>query len=163
MSDVSVLLDTCFLISLLDANRPNHEAAKAYFKFWNEEDTTMYVSVVTICEYCVKTDIPETVLSKLVPIPFLYEDAICCSTLIRGQIQCPRPTDTARDAIKDDYKIIAHAVRMNCTAIVTEDFNSMVPFCQRLYDAKVIPVKPFKLESPFNAGLAKLENQASLL
>ena len=43
---VEVLLDTSYLISLVDANRPNHQTAAKYYRQMLNESLPMYFSAV---------------------------------------------------------------------------------------------------------------------
>jgi len=65
-----VLLDTSFLIRLLDKNDPFHLNAKGYFKYFTENDFKLFTSTIAIAEYCVRSDISELPLKNLQIVPF---------------------------------------------------------------------------------------------
>lgn len=70
-----VLLDTSFLIRLLSANDPLHANALGYFKYFSRNDVTMYVSTISIAEYCVRGEVSELPLRNLKVIPFNFNHA----------------------------------------------------------------------------------------
>ena len=47
-----VLLDTSYLITLADKNRPHHEAARRYWKYFLENEIPIYLSTVVVSEFC---------------------------------------------------------------------------------------------------------------
>ena len=58
---ISVLLDTSFLISLVDRNRVNHNTAVLYYKLLLEQQTPIYFSSIVAAEIAIKqpiTDLP---------------------------------------------------------------------------------------------------------
>ncbi|MEY2343184.1 PIN domain-containing protein [Acidithiobacillus sp. IBUN Pt1247-S3] len=57
----AVLLDTSFLISLVDQNRPNHETAVSYYRLMLDQQVPMYFSAIVAAEFAIKqpiTDLP---------------------------------------------------------------------------------------------------------
>jgi len=49
-----VLLDTGFLIRLLDSNQKLHLNAKSYYKYFLNKEVTLKCSTIAIAEYCVR-------------------------------------------------------------------------------------------------------------
>jgi hypothetical protein len=59
--NISVLLDTSFLISFVNENRPNHGIATQYYCFMVEQRVPMYFSAIVAAEFAIKqsiTDLP---------------------------------------------------------------------------------------------------------
>lgn len=52
----AVLIDTCFLIKLLDKTSDLHQNALGYFQYFLKEKIVMKVSTISIAEYCVRGD-----------------------------------------------------------------------------------------------------------
>lgn len=71
----SVLLDTSFLIRLLSKNDPLHQNAEDYYRYFLENGIPMYVSTITVAEYCVNGDIYELPLRSVRIIPFNIQHA----------------------------------------------------------------------------------------
>lgn len=49
----AVLLDTSFLISLVDASRPNHSVAAQYYRLMLEQQCPMYFSAIVAAEFAI--------------------------------------------------------------------------------------------------------------
>lgn len=54
--EYSVILDTSFMIRLLNESDKLHNNALGYFHYFLEQGIPMYFSTVSIAEYCVKGD-----------------------------------------------------------------------------------------------------------
>lgn len=108
----SVLLDTSFLIRLLSADDELHSNALGYFKYFLENDIPMYVSTISIAEYCVRGDVTELPLKNIRIVPFNFEHAIVAgkyadilySARAKGTIQVDN-----RLIIPNDVKLFAQA------------------------------------------------------
>lgn len=74
-SSYSVLLDTSFLIRLLKADDPLHANAKAYFRYFIENDVEMYISTISIAEYCVKGSFDDLPFQVCRIMPFNIQHA----------------------------------------------------------------------------------------
>lgn len=66
----SVICDTSFFIRLLDKTSTLHDNAKGYYRYFLQNEIKMYVSTISIAEYCVGGDIHELPLKNLQIIPF---------------------------------------------------------------------------------------------
>lgn len=71
----SVLLDTSFLIRLLNAEDELHENAVGYFRYFLENKIILKVSTITIAEYCVRGKTDELPLRNIQIIPFNLDHA----------------------------------------------------------------------------------------
>jgi hypothetical protein len=127
----SVLLDTGFLISLVNAERAEHRAAKAYYKYFLENGFTLFVPTVVVSEFSIKQPFDELPLHNFTILPFNYSEAVSCGELnafyYRKKLKIGQ-----RDAVKDDFKIIAQAKEQDISLLITEDGNSMKPYCEEL-------------------------------
>lgn len=65
-----VLLDTSFFIRLLKENDPLFKNANNFFKYFLQKDIKLYLSTISIAEYCVKGQIDELPLKNLFILPF---------------------------------------------------------------------------------------------
>ncbi len=127
----SVILDTGFLISLINKDRPEHEAAKAYYKYFLENEFMLLVPTIVVSEFSIKQPFDQLPLHNFTILPFNYGEAVSCGELnafyYRKKLKVGQ-----RDAVKDDFKIIAQAKEQNVTHLITEDGNSMKPYCEEL-------------------------------
>ena len=140
----NVILDTGFLISLISKDRPEHEAAKAYYKYFTQHDFMMLVPTIVVSEFSIKQPFSDLPLHNFTILPFNYGEAVVCAELnafyYREKLKAGQ-----RDAVKDDFKIIAQAKEQNAAFLITEDANSMKPYCEELkkegkLDFSVIPL-----------------------
>lgn len=101
-----VLLDTSFLIRLLNSEDHLHKNALGYFRYFLEHDITIKVSTIAIAEYCVKGDITDLPLKNMMVVPFNIEHSVNAGKMMasvyaekikRGASVTPRaviPNDT---------------------------------------------------------------------
>lgn len=71
----SVILDTSFLIRLLNTAEPLHANAQGYFRYFSENDIPMYCSTISIAEYCVKGTYDDLPFRSIRILPFNTSDA----------------------------------------------------------------------------------------
>ena len=122
----SVLLDTSFLITLLDRTRTHHPTAVEYFCHWVDSGTTLYLSTVVVAEYAVMGLLPEVVTRHLRVLPFGYDHALETGALARIWA-ATKETNTKseppgnRDAVKDDIKLFAQAQVAGTGLLATDD------------------------------------------
>lgn len=65
-----VLLDTSFFIRFLNDADPLFKNALEYYKYFLSNDIKMYISTISIAEYCVGGSISELPLRNLAILPF---------------------------------------------------------------------------------------------
>jgi predicted nucleic acid-binding protein len=129
----SVLLDTSFLIRLINRNEALHQNARAYFTYFVGQNIKMYLSSIVIAEYCVKDSIDGLPLSYLTIIPFDATDGE-----IAGRFYALLQKDKTslvganRLAIKDDCKLIAQMHQNNIDAFVTSDQKAFAQYFKPL-------------------------------
>jgi hypothetical protein len=70
MMDKAVLLDTSFFLRFLNDDSPLFNNADGYFRYFLQNEIKMYVSTISIAEYCVGGDINELPLKNLQIVPF---------------------------------------------------------------------------------------------
>ena len=66
----AVLLDTSFFLRFLNDDSPLFSNADGYFRYFLQNDIKMYISTISIAEYCVGGDIYELPLKNLQIVPF---------------------------------------------------------------------------------------------
>ena len=130
-----IILDTSFLITLLDEQRNNHNIAKQYFEYFITNKFLLFVSAISISEYCIKGNIDELPLDYITTLPFNLEDAVLSKDI--NFLNANR-TSADRDSIKDDFKIIGQAENRHCDFIITDDKNSLYKFVKELRNSNKI-------------------------
>src|SRR5689334_16979159 len=69
------LLDTSFLIRLLLPSEALHQQATAYYKYFLEKQIPLFISTISVAEYCVQGSIGELPLQQVQVLPFNLKDA----------------------------------------------------------------------------------------
>ncbi len=157
---VSVLLDTSFLISLVDNKRNNHKVAKQYYKYILEENISIYFSSIVASEFAIKQPITDLPLKSFRPLPFNLPHSIKAAevwNLLDG-----RDSGDNRSVIKDDMKIIAQALKEDIEFVLTDDARTFYKYCERLRIANNWSIKAIKLADGFNSGTLRIDGQSNL-
>lgn len=118
----SVLLDTSFLIRLLSKNDPLHQNAVDYYRYFLEKEIPMYVSTITIAEYCVDGDISELPLRSVRIIPFNIQHAPLAGCFAKVLYSARK----ANDISVDNRRIIPNDVKLFAQAECTPDVKYFV-------------------------------------
>lgn len=108
----SVILDTSFLIRLLSRNDSLHSNAVGYFKYFLKNDIPMYISTISIAEYCVKGDVSELPLRNVRIVPFNFQHALVAGRFARLLFDANIKKEVSvanRLIIPNDAKIFAQA------------------------------------------------------
>ncbi len=151
-----VLLDTSFLITLADKNRAHHDVAISYWRYFLENDITIFLSTIVVSEFSVKQDIPPDMLRCCVVLPFNWDDAIRAAKL---DWKRDRPVGVERDALKDDIKIIAQAAVADAAYVITGDTHSFYRFCETFKSDSIISFKPIQLATGFERAFFDANGQ----
>ena len=157
----NVILDTGYLISLVNKERPEHEAAKAYYKYFLENEFTLMVPTIVVSEFSIKQPFDDLPLHNFTILPFNYGDAITCGDLnafyYRKKLKAGQ-----RDAVKDDFKIIAQAKEQDVSFLITEDANSMKPYCEELKKEDKLNFKVIPLSEGFDVSYLNADGQTEM-
>ena len=106
----AVLLDTGFLISLVDQKRPHHGVAAQYYRAMLEQQVPMYFSAIVAAEFAIKQPITDLPLhhSRSIPFNILHAQEAGHWWNALGK----RDEGDARHIVRDDVKLIAQACRV---------------------------------------------------
>ena len=108
----AVLLDSGFLIRLMNPYKPFHSIALALFKKYVTEGVVCKVSTIALAEYGVKGDLRFLPTRYLQYIPFTYEHAAVASVFMRRIIEVKEKRGAViqpRVIIPNDTKMFAQA------------------------------------------------------
>ncbi len=153
----SVLLDTSFLISLVDRNRPNHEIATGYYKHTLEQQLPLYFSAIVAAEFAIKQSIEDLPLKNFRTIPFNIphsKEAARLWNLLGGH-----DDGDNRSVARDDVKLMAQASHEAIPFILTEDAATLYKYCERLRISGTINTKAIKLADGFDSSALRLDGQ----
>ena len=155
------VLDTGFLITLVDAKRAEHEHAKAYYRYFLENGITLYLPTVVASEFGIKQPVTDLPLHNFKVLPFNLAESIRCAELNNTYYRS-KVGSGQRDAVKDDFKIIAQAEEQEAMFLLTEDRNSMSVYCDLLQNESKIDFKVLELSKGFDISIINGNGQTEL-
>src|SRR3989442_934618 len=139
---IQVSLDTSFLISFADPDRPNHTVAVDYFRHCLAQRIPMWISVVAAGEFEVGEPVSDLPLQNFRVQPYNLPHAIRAAALFRTlREEASAATEDRRPVIINDLKIIAQAAEDQIPIILTEDTNTLSRLAVRLRQRGVISVE----------------------
>lgn len=156
----SVLLDTSFLISLVDQSRPNHDTAVKYYRLMLEEQVPMYFSAIVAAEFGIKQPITDLPLKNFLPIPFNIPHGQEAGRL--WNTLGTRDSNTPRHVARDDVKLIAQACHEAIPFILTEDASTLHKYCERLKAAGQCQTRAITLAEGFDVCAFREDGQRGL-
>jgi hypothetical protein len=156
----SVLLDTSFLISLNNANRPNYGVAKQYYNYLLEQNIPIHFSVIVAAEFAIKESITDLPLRNFRILPFNITDSTKSASI--WNLLGGHDSGDNRAVVKDDVKIIAQALRENIPFILTEDANTFYKYCERLRTNHDLNIRAIKLVDGFDPSALRLDGQTDI-
>ena len=156
----SVILDTSFLIHLLSENDRLHKNALCYFKYFLENNIPMYISTVSIAEYCVDGEIVELPLRNLRVVPFNFQHAIIAGKFAKVLFEAKNTGELEigqRKVIPNDVKIFAQAdYTTDIKYFVTSDVKS-AKMIKKLSDSQNISFSHMDISIPYNEQFGVLD------
>lgn len=122
-----VLLDTSFFIRFLNDADPLFRNALEYYKYFLSNDIKMYISTISIAEYCVGGSILELPLRNLAILPFNLNHATKTGEIAKivftkkGKLKLAE-----RNIIPNDSKLFSQAdVEKNIIYYLSSDAESI--------------------------------------
>lgn len=163
---MKVLFDTCTLVHLFnEATGELHQYALDVFNACQKNNWRIYLSTLTVAEYCVKGNL-EPLLNKLSfrIISYDLRAAITAAEISKETLTDTslRTPENGRNIIKVDTQIIANANAAELDYIVTADANSFAKTAERAMRngdlmTKVVLLNEMTLN---NLGLIEQETEA---
>lgn len=156
---IQVSLDTSFLISFADPDRPNHTVAVDYFRHCLAQQIPMWISTVAAGEFEVGQPISDLPLQNFRVQPYNLPHAIKAAALFRANREDNAPSaEDRRPTIINDLKILAQAEEEGIPVILTEDRNTLSRLADRLRGRGHVNVRVLLLTEGFTPG--RLESPA---
>lgn len=155
----AVLLDTSFLISLVDGNRPNHSIAVQYYRMMLEQQSPMYFSAIVAAEFAIKQPITDLPLKNFRSIPFNIPHSIEAARFWNA---FERDSGDSRAVVRDDIKLMAQASHESIPFILTEDASTLCKYSERLLCAGVSHVRAIRLVDGFDSCALREDGQRGL-
>lgn len=154
-----VVVDTSFLISLVDNNRPQHAVAAQYYRLALEQRVPMILSVIVAAEFAIKQPLTDLPLKQFRILPFNVPHAIQSAELWR---QLERDDGDSRAVVRDDLKLLAQADKEGIPLILTEDARTLHKYCNRLRDRGVFQIRSVLLADGFDPSGLRNDGQRGL-
>jgi hypothetical protein len=156
----SVLLDTSFLISLVDRNRTNHNIAVQYYKLLLEQQSPLYFSAIVAAEISIKQPITDFPLKNFRHIPFNIPHSIEAARI--WNLLGGHDSGDNRSVVRDDVKLMGQALHEDIPFILTEDASTLYKYCERLRDSHKLNIRAIKLADGFDSSAFRLDGQKGI-
>ena len=158
---IQVSLDTSFLISFADPNRPHHTIAVDYFRHCYAKHIPMWISVIAAGEFEVKQPVSDLQLQYFRIQPYNLPHAIRAAALLRSLRAegSHSALDDSRQIIINDLKIIAQAEDEKISVILAEDASTLSKIAARLRQANTASVRVLLLKDGFKPGKLETPDQ----
>ena len=156
----SVLLDTSFIIRLLNKSDNLHSNAVGYYKYFLENKIPMYLSTVSIAEYCVKGDFNDLPFLDIRILPFNIFDAKDAGRFAKSLFEARNNGEmnfSNRLIIPNDTKIFAQgSLKNDIKYFVTSDVNSKsrIEYLQKKCNAQI---EHMDINTPYTMRFALLD------
>lgn len=154
------MLDTSYLISLVDSNRPNHATAAKFYRLMLDQNLPMYFSSIVAAEISIKQPISDFPLRNFRILPFNIPHSVEAGRI--WNMLGTRDAGDTRAVVRDDVKLIAQAARESISFILTEDGSTLAKYCERLQSCGAVKVRAVKLADGFDANAFRLDGQKGL-
>ncbi len=124
------MLDTSFLITLVDDRRPQHPVARKYFEHALVRGATLYVSTLVLAEFAIKQAVTDLPLHAFRVLPFNIDHAIAAGPLA-FKLMPARDPGEERATVRTDLNLIAQADSEQIPYILTEDRRTLAKYLDR--------------------------------
>lgn len=118
----AVLLDSGFLIRLMNPEEPLHTAAMTWFRQFVEQGIRCKVSTIALAEYGVKDDLAHLPMQYLQVIPFHYNHAVRAAGFMRTILRVKQE----RGAVIQPRNVVPNDTKMFAQASAEEDIQSFI-------------------------------------
>jgi hypothetical protein len=136
------------LISFADPARKHHAVAVQFFKLFASEGVPMYLSTIVASEFHMKQPVTDLPLDAIIVLPFNLNDAMRAAELDFSAYK--GSPGVARDALKDDFKLLGQLKVSDIAFVITEDARSLYKFCCELRAKRLLATRAIKLEDGFD-------------
>lgn len=151
----TVLLDTSFLIALVDARQPHHDVAGQYYRHMLEQQMLMYVSVIVAAEFGMQQPVTDLPLKNFRILPFNLQHAMEASSLARQ-------TQLDIQWMQDEIKLIAQAKQESVAFILLDVDTHLSHVCTTLRSTGAVNTRSIKLSDGFDPSALREDGQRGL-
>ena len=141
MSNVSVLLDVSFLAAFVDAGRPHHSAAMAFYRYCVAQRVPLFLSTVVAEQFARRQPVTDLPLGTMRVLPYNLPHAVKAAELA-GPADAPLAVD--------DLRLLAQAAVENIAFVLSEHGRGLHRACVRLRQAGLLRVEAIALADGFD-------------
>ena len=132
MMPEGALLDTSFFLRFLNESDPLFQKADKYYKYFLEKEFNLFISTISIAEYCVGGSVDQLPLKNLLVLPFNINHAQRAGEFARILYEARKSGQlivNERPIIINDAKLFAQTdSEPNISFFVTSDSRSLNAF-----------------------------------
>lgn len=151
------MLDTSFVIRLMNDTDPLHQNAYDYFTYFQREKISTHISTIAVAEYGVGDDVNNLPLDFLQIEAFDFRDAETSGKFHKEIIRKKQNiANYDRRLIANDVKILAQISTKQIDAIISKDIASYSKYIKPLKDAGLLHVQFLDLNTPLKTILGEL-------
>ncbi len=154
---ISVLLDTSYLITLINSNRPHHEIAKQFYRHMLQDQIPMHFSAIVAAEFGIKQSVADLPLGNFRILNFNVPHGQQAADLLNAL--GARDEGDSRSIVRNDIKLLAQAHHEGIGFILTEDANTLWKYCERLRQSGIVQTRALKLVDGFDASMLREDGQ----
>lgn len=154
---ISVLLDTSYLITLINSNRPHHEIAKQFYRHMLQDQIPMHFSAIVAAEFGIKQSVADLPLGNFRILNFNVPHGQQSADLLNAL--GARDEGDSRSIVRNDIKLLAQAHHEGIGFILTEDANTLWKYCERLRQSGTVQTRALKLVDGFDASMLREDGQ----
>ena len=153
----SIMLDTSFLIRLMDNQDPLHANALEYFRHFRDQRIDCHVSTIAIAEYAVGDDPENLPLSFVKVEAFDIQDSFQAAKYHKELFgEKENIPGFNRRIIANDVKILGQIGAKRIEAIITRDAASYRNYIRPLNDKGFLNIRFYDLSAPLSSALGLL-------
>ncbi len=143
------LVDTGFLISLVNPARPSHDAARAYFEFAVHSGIPIYLPTLVMAEFGVRQPVTDLPMHNFIVAPFNADDAQLSAKMMGLNERAP---SDSREGTKIDLAILAQAERLGLPSVLSEDRDTIYKYCNAHRDGGLLRCHVLLMRDGFVGG-----------
>lgn len=153
----SIMLDTSFLIRLMDEEDPLHSSALEYFRHFLDFKISIHVSTIAIAEYTVGDDYKNLPSEYFQVESFDFRDGITAGFLHKQLygIKSSIP-GYQRRIIANDIKILAQLQTKNIDGLISSDSESYKKYIDPLIAQGHLSMRFYDLRQTLSQTLGRL-------
>ncbi len=163
------ILDTCFLIALVNSANPFHKTAKAYNQYFLTNNVVMFIPTIVVSEFNqLATIAPLIQTGNYRQLSFSYRDALAVGEVAfhlglttRG-VMADSEDGEKRAEIKDDIKILGQVKHRGADYLITSD-DGIFGRCSRLNKSDVLTCTPISIKQSFDSSIFSEIGQTNIL